>query len=95
MAFDASGDKLDGGDEEPGCCAFDGALEALGLVGALGDLDGPLAHAGQCGTELSAGIAAIGEDMAQPRISGADRGQHTRRPVAVSIASWHASALVR
>ena len=42
-------------------------LEALCGVGSLDDLDGPFADAAQRILEFVSGIAAIGEDMPQPR----------------------------
>jgi hypothetical protein len=57
--------------------------ETLGRIGTLDDLDGPFADPAQRLPELVARIAAIGEDMAQPREALDDLGQHQRRTVAV------------
>lgn len=42
-------------------------LEAFGGIGALDDLQRPVADLGQRAARLGLGIAAVGEDMAQPR----------------------------
>lgn len=57
---------------EPGEGSFDDPssgqyLEAFGGVRPLYELDGPFAHIDQSVPELVAGIAAIGEDMAEPK----------------------------
>ena len=57
--------------------------EALGCIGALDDFDSPFADPAQRLPELVSGIAAIGEDMAQPREAADDFGQHQRRTIAV------------
>ena len=44
-------------------------LEALRRVGAFDDFDRPFAHALQRLAQFRTGIAAIGEDMAQPWIA--------------------------
>ena len=72
---------------EPGEGAFDHPaardhLEAFGGIGALDDLDRPLAGPAQGGAQLRAGVAAIGVDMAQPGPAGADGPQHPGRSVA-------------
>lgn len=41
-------------------------LKALGCVGSLDDLDGPLADAAQGVLELVSGIASVGEEVTQP-----------------------------
>jgi hypothetical protein len=46
--------------------------KALGRVGAPDDLEGPLSLVGARGLERVAGLAAVGEDVAQPGPSGAD-----------------------
>lgn len=51
-------------------------LKALGGVGALDDLDGPFAHAGERAAQFLSGISSIGKDMTQPREAAADRRQH-------------------
>lgn len=44
-------------------------LETFGRVGALDDFDGPCAEIGQSLRQLFSGIAAVGEQVAQPRVS--------------------------
>ena len=51
-------------------------LEALRGVGALNDFQRPRADPLEGAAQFRSGIAAVGEDMAQPRVGGADRGQH-------------------
>lgn len=58
-------------------------FEALGCVGSLDDVDGPFSDAAQRVFELVPSIAAIGEDVPQPREGFNDFGQHQRCPVAV------------
>ena len=58
-------------------------LEALGGIGALDDLDRPVADPGERRGELVAGVGAVGEQMAQPRIEAADRRDDRDCPVAV------------
>ena len=58
-------------------------LEALGGIGSLDDLDPPVAGAPQRLPQLRAGVAAVGEDVAQPGPAGADGFEHGRRAVAV------------
>ena len=58
-------------------------FKAFGGVGPFDDLDGPLADAAQSILEFVSGIAAIGEDVAQPREAFDDVAQDERRPVAV------------
>jgi hypothetical protein len=50
-------------------------LRILGGVGSLNDLDFPSPHALERGAQFVDGIAAVGEDMSQPRIQGMDRGE--------------------
>lgn len=57
--------------------------EPLCGIGALDDLDGPLADPAQRLPELVSGVTAIGEDMAQPREATDDLREHQRRTVAV------------
>lgn len=45
-------------------------FEALGRIGALNDLDGPLANATQRIAEFVPGIAAVGDQVPRPRGSG-------------------------
>jgi hypothetical protein len=47
-------------------------LEPLCRVGAPDDLEGPLSRVGERGLQLVAGVAAVGEDVAQPGPAGAD-----------------------
>ena len=58
-------------------------FEAFGRVGSLDDLQGPGADLLQGTTEFRAGVAAIGEDMAQPGQGEPDRFEDARRTVAV------------
>jgi site-specific DNA recombinase len=68
-------------------------LEPSRGVRALDDLHHPTAHAGQFTAQLVAGIAAIGEDMAQPRIQAAYRRKHLSRAIAVlNICRMHEQA---
>jgi hypothetical protein len=67
---------------EPGKGAFDHPasrqqFEALGDVGAFDDLQFPVADPGQCVAQFGAGIAAIGEHVAQPGKAGADGLKHS------------------
>ena len=57
--------------------------EALGCIGALDDFDSPFADPAQRLPELVSGIAAIGEDMAQPREAPDDFRSAQRRAVTV------------
>jgi hypothetical protein len=73
---------------EPCQCSFhDPAagqdLEALCGIGPLDDLDAPSADAAQGLAQLVAGIAAIGEQVAQPRDAADDCSEQQRRPVTV------------
>src|SRR5665213_2992391 len=52
-------------------------------VGALDDLDRPAAGSGQFQPQLVAGIAAIGEDMAQPGIEISNRGEDADGAIAI------------
>ena len=58
-------------------------FESLGQIGSLDDLNDPLADAAQRLPELISGIAAIGEEMAQPREAGDHFGEQQWCPVAV------------
>ncbi len=58
-------------------------LEAFSDIGAFDDLERPLAELGQSIFEFGSGVAAIGEDMAQPGKGRADRSQQWHRAVAV------------
>ena len=78
---------LDGGFEvlreapasaEPGEGSFDHPsagqqLESLGGVGAFDDFEGPLTERIHGVAQFIASIAAVGEDVAQPRIERTDR----------------------
>ena len=72
---------------EPGDQAFDhpaaAAFEALGGTRALDDFNGPSADPIECGFQFGTGIAAIGEDMTQPREETSDGGQQCWRSVTV------------
>ena len=57
--------------------------EALGLVGSLDDFHVPATVAGERRLQLGAGVAAIGEDVAQPGQQATDRDQQRRGAVAV------------
>ena len=63
-------------------------FEALRRVGAFDDFDRPFAHAFQRLAQFLPGIAAIGEDMAQPWIERADRGEHARGAIAILNAGF-------
>ena len=63
-------------------------FEALRRVGAFDDFDRPFTHALQRLAQFLAGIAAIGEDMAQPWIERADRGEHARGAIAILNAGF-------
>ena len=58
-------------------------FEPLGAIGALDDLDCPAAGLRQFQPQLVAGIAAIGEDVAQPGTQMPDRGEDAHRTIAV------------
>lgn len=47
-------------------------FEALGVVRALDDLQGPGPDLGERCLQLRAGVAAVGEDVTQPRVSRTD-----------------------
>jgi hypothetical protein len=73
---------------EPGECALDDPsarqnLEATSGVGALDDLDPPVALAFQRAAQLRPRVAAIVEDMPQPRPAFANQAQDHRPTVAV------------
>ena len=62
---------------EPGEGSFDHPsarqqFESLGSVGAFDDFEGPLTERGYGVVQFIAGIAAVGEDVAQPRIERTD-----------------------
>ena len=67
--------------QPPTCGAT--ARSPLATIRALDDLQRPGAERGKRGLELGAGIATVGEDVAQPREGMAGRGEQRRRPVAV------------
>lgn len=58
-------------------------FEALRGIGPLDDFDGPFTYAPQCLTQLLAGIAAIGKEMAQPGEAVHDLGEQQRRAVTI------------
>ena len=58
-------------------------FEALGGVGSLDDLDGPLSDTAQRAPEFVSGIAAVGEQVTQPGETRDDSDEHERRSVAV------------
>jgi hypothetical protein len=58
-------------------------LEAFFRARAFDDFDTPLTYVLYRGAQFSACIAAIGENVTQPRIQKADRGQHERSAIAV------------
>src|ERR1017187_1579801 len=62
-----------------------GAVELKAFCGvrSLDDLDRPSTAAPQRAAQFGAGVTAIGEDVTQPRIQKADRGEHKRAAVAV------------
>lgn len=57
--------------------------EALDRIGALDDLDGPAAVAAHGALELVAGIAAVGEDVAQPWMAEPDCLEQVGSAVAI------------
>jgi hypothetical protein len=74
------------------CDRIDGSLddptarenhETLCGIGSLDDFDGPFSDPAQRVLELVTRIAAIGEDMPQPREAPDDLGQHQRSAVTV------------
>ena len=73
---------------EPGKGALDDPaarqhLEPADVVGSLDDLDRPAADARQFQPQLVTGIAAIGEDVAQPGTQVSDRGKNPDRAIAI------------
>jgi hypothetical protein len=73
---------------EPCQGSFDDAaarqkFEALSLVGALDDLECPVADAAQGIAELVASITAIGEQVSQPGEAVDDLGEQQRRAIAI------------
>lgn len=58
-------------------------MKALGGIGALDDLDAPIAHAGQRVAQFPIGISSIGKDMTQPWEAAADRRQHVDGAVTI------------
>src|SRR6266851_9072047 len=78
---------------EPGNGALDhpaahDEVETRGGWGAPDDFDGPLAELFECGLELVAGVAGIGEDMAQPGKGIADGGEEERGSIAILNAGF-------
>ncbi len=68
-------------------------LEALDGVGTLDDLHGPTPDLLQRALQLRHGIAAVGEDMAQPRIAGPDGPQQCGRAITVlDVGAMHGEA---
>lgn len=57
--------------------------KARGGVGPLDDFERPVAFSLERGPEFVTGIAAIGEDVAQPGEAGPDRGQDIEGAVTV------------
>ena len=53
------------------------------MVGSLDDLDRPLPDLAQRLAKLVASIAAIGEDVPEPRVTADDLGQNKRRAIAI------------
>src|SRR6266851_3825589 len=73
---------------EPGDGALDhpaalDEVEARGGLDALDDFDRPLAELFECGLEFVAGVAGIGEDMAQPGKGIADGGEEERGSITI------------
>ena len=73
---------------EPGEGALDNPspgqeFEPLRGVRALYDLDGPIADPVQCAAQFRSGIAAVGEDMAQPGAGMTDGFQNPWRAIPV------------
>ena len=73
---------------QPGQGALDHPLarqefEALGHAGSLDDLNDQFADAAQRLPRLVSGIAAIGEEMAQPREAGDHFGEQHWSPVVI------------
>jgi hypothetical protein len=64
------------GASPPSFCEYEPFGEAGVGAGALDDLDGPFADAVEAAPELGAGVAIVGEDVAQPapqdRAAGGD-----------------------
>ena len=58
-------------------------FEALDGVGSLDDFEAPSPNFGERGTEFVPGIAAIGEDVTQPREAVADAGEDIWCAVAI------------
>ena len=54
------------GASPPSFCEYEPFGEAGVGAGALDDLDGPFADAVEAAPELGAGVAIVGEDVAQP-----------------------------
>ena len=57
-------------------------------VGAFDDFDRPFAHTFQRLAQFLPGIAAVSEDMAQPWIERADRGEHAWGTIAILNAGF-------
>ena len=73
---------------EPGEAALDDPsawenLEALRGVGSLDDFEAPITLSIEGSLELFSPIAAIGEDVAQPREARSDRGENVRCAIAI------------
>lgn len=73
---------------DPGECSLDDPAtghddKAVRVGGAFDDFDRPVALAFERVLERVAGVALVGEHMAQPWIRRTDRSQHVRRAVAV------------
>jgi hypothetical protein len=58
-------------------------LESSGGIGAFDDFEGPLTERGHGVAQLIAGITAVCEDVAQPRIERTDRRQQVWRAIAI------------
>lgn len=58
-------------------------LESSGGVGAFDDFEGPLTERGHGVAQFIASIAAVGEDVAQPRMERTDRRQQVWRAIAI------------
>jgi hypothetical protein len=61
--------------------------EAFGVIGSLDDLDRPVAEPAQGLAQLVASVAAVGEDVAEPRVEIADPLERENRTVAVSTSA--------
>jgi hypothetical protein len=77
---------------EPSDCTLDNPparqqLEALGGVGSFDDFERPSADFGECSAQFFPGIAAIGEDVAQPREAVSNAGEDIGCAVAIWISA--------